>query len=140
MSNRITVKGAEHLMRALNRLTTKVARKHNRAATRSAVGAMAKIIKPEVPKDEGVTRAATTYKVFGKGLNVGGVVGADIAKMQAGEERPYNVDWLVEMGHVAPDGTFVPPSGYMRRTAPSALARGERVYADRLAYLIDSEI
>jgi hypothetical protein len=129
----IKVKGADRLLKKLKRLEKKDAAAAQRKAAAAGGRAMAKVIRPEVPKDEGVTRKATTFKTVGRGRNAGAIAGADMAKLTEGEARPSNVDHLLEYGHVTPEGIFVPPSGYFRRTAPQATAAGEAAYIAKLS-------
>lgn len=139
----VKAKGFEQLKRKLDRLEKKAARRVNRRAIRSATAVLLKAVKKATPKDEGVLRRMQTSKVFGKGLSLSGIVGADVTKLQEAEssgQRPSNIDWLVEEGHVAPDGTFVPPSGHMRRAQAEATPRALAVYRQKLAEGIEQEL
>jgi HK97 gp10 family phage protein len=130
----IQIKGAEKLQKKLDQLAKKDARKALRAATRAGTAALLKGVKREVPVDEGDLKRAQTSKVTGRGSNLNGIVGADVAKLKDGESkgRPSNIDHLVEFGHVATDGTFVPPSGYVRRGSAQSLPTAQQKFASVL--------
>lgn len=128
----IAVKGMSNLLKKLNRLERSGAKTALRKATRAGTAVLRAAVRAETPVDEGVLRRAVTSKVGGRGLSLYGVAGADVAKLEADESRPGNIDWLVEFGHVAPDGTFIPPSGFMRRAEASAMPRAEAVFIQRL--------
>jgi hypothetical protein len=133
----IKTKGFDKLLKKLAGIDKKVARPALRKAVRAGTSVIGKAVKAEVPVDEGVLKRATATKVSGRGLSLTGRAGADVAKLEADERRPSNVDQLVEGGHITPDGVFVPPSGHMRRAAESALPRAEVVVEQRLAQEIE---
>lgn len=138
----VKAKGFDNLKRKLDRLEKKAARRVNRRAIRSATAVLLKAVKKATPKDEGVLRRMQTSKVFGKGLSLSGIVGADVTKLQKAEssgQRPSNIDWLVEEGHVTPGGTFVPPSGHMRRASAEAMPRALAIYRQKLTEGIEQE-
>lgn len=139
-----TLRGFDKLLRKLEGLERKGAKRAMRKATRAGTAVLLKAVKKATPKDEGVLRKMQTSKVYGRGLSMAGIVGADVAKLQAAESdprnpRPSNIDHLVEEGHVAPDGTFVPPTGYMRRAADSAMPAAAAKYTQVLAAEIERE-
>jgi HK97 gp10 family phage protein len=128
----VKMRGFDKLLKKLNRLAKSDARAAQRKATRAGTSVLLKAVRAETPKDDGALRRAQTSKVVAKGTGASGIVGADVAKLESDERRPSNVDWLVEYGHVAPDGTFVPPSGHMRRAADQAMPQAEAAYVARL--------
>src|SRR5690606_8106938 len=135
----VKTKGFDKLLRKLNALSKTGARRAQRKAVRAGTAVLLKAVKAATPKDEGVLRRAQASKVTGRGLSIAGIVGADVAKLEADERRPSNIDWLVEEGHVAPDGTFVPPSGYMSKASAEAMPRAEAAYRAKLAEEIERE-
>lgn len=132
MAAPIRVKGAEQLIAKLQKLERVTARAANRKATRAGTAVLAKAVKAETPVDEGMLKRSQTSKVTSKDLFAVGTVGADQDKLNSAHEedkdRPTNIDWLVEYGHVAPDGRFVPPSGAMRRASAAAMPEAEAKY------------
>lgn len=135
----IKTKGFGELARKLEGLSKTGARRANRKAMRAGTRVLLKAVKAQTPVDTGALRRAQTSKLIGRGLNLGGIVGADADKLAADEKRPSNIDWLVEEGHISPDGTFIPPSGYMRRAAAGAMPQAETVYRQTLAAEIERE-
>jgi hypothetical protein len=139
----MSFKSLDRLQKQLERLGKKGARRAMRRATRSATAVLAKAVKSEVPVDEGLLRKAMSYKVSGRGLKMSGIVGADVAKLQADNAsdatRPTNIDHLVNDGHVAPGGTFIPPDGFMQRGAEKGMPAAERKYIDTLEYGLEIE-
>lgn len=140
------MRGFDQLHKKLARLARSGAKSGAARAQRKAVRAgttvLAKAVRAAVPTDEGVLKRMQASRVSGRGLRASGRVGADVDKLKAAEsegKRPSNIDWLVEEGHVAPDGTFVPPSGYMRRAAASAMPAAMAAYAAKLAEEIERE-
>lgn len=133
--------GGRRLRRKLEELSFKKIRTINRQAIRFAMTPVAKAVRQEVPRDEGDLKKATASKVYGSGLNVGGVVGADAAYARTNEDgitkRPSNYDHLVEFGHVNADGSFTPPNGYMRRAQEKSLPQAEKRYADKVKQLVE---
>lgn len=135
----VKVKGFDRLLNKLQGLERAGARRAQRKAIRAGTKVLLKAVKAATPVDEGVLRRMQTSKVYGKGLNLAGIVGADADKLATDEKRPSNIDWLVEEGHIAPDGTFVPPSGYMRKASAEAMPQAEAVYRQTLAAEIEKE-
>lgn len=136
----IKTKGFDKLMKKLRGMDRKVARPALRKAIRAGTNVIGKAVKASVPVDEGVLKKATATKVSGRGLSLSGRVGADVAKLEADERRPSNVDALVEYGHVTPEGKFVPPSGHIRRAADSSLPRAEAIVEQKLAQEIEKAL
>jgi HK97 gp10 family phage protein len=132
----VTVRGADKLLAKLDKLAGPVARRALRNATRAGTRVLVQAVKAAAPVDEGKLKRAQSSSIVGRGLSLGGVVGADAAKLksdnQANPDRPTNIDHLVEEGHVTPDGRFVPPAGYMRRAAAASMPAAEQAFTDRL--------
>lgn len=143
----IKIKGFERLQRQFDNLEKKAAKRVLNKSMRRATAVILKTVRASTPKDEGLLRKMQTSKIGGKGLRKFGVVGADVSKLEAaaaGQEgmpgyRPSNIDWLVENGHVTPEGKFVPPSGHMRRAADEAIPRAEKVFVDTAELEIERE-
>lgn len=135
----VSMKGFDKLTKKLNHLHRYAARRAMRKATRAGTTVLLKAVRAATPKDEGILRKAQSSKIHGRKSNIAGIVGADVAKLEADERRPSNIDWLVEEGHVAPDGTFVPPAGYMKRASAEAMPRAESAYRAKLAEEIEKE-
>jgi HK97 gp10 family phage protein len=140
----VQIKGLKKLMARLSNLEKKAAKRANRKAIRAGTAILKQAVKVSTPVDEGLLKKAQTSKVIGKGSNLGGIVGADVEKLKADSDdsagqRPVNIDWLVEYGHVAPNGTFIPPSGYMRRAQAEAMPKAEAAYIAKLKQEIERE-
>lgn len=136
------MKGFDSLLKKLYGLEKKGAGSAMRKAMRAGTSVLLKAVKAATPKDEGLLRKMQASKVYGRGLSLAGLVGADVDKLEAAGAagtRPSNIDWLVEQGHVTPGGKFVPPSGYMRRAADTAMPAAEAAYINRLRAEIDRE-
>ncbi len=140
MPRPVQLKGVKELKAKLARLEKQAARKAVRAGARAGTKVLLDALRPHVPVDKGILRREQTSKVMGKGLDVGGIVGADQTKLDNTEGRPSNIDWLVEYGHVTPDGIFVPPSGYVRRTAASAMPAAEKAATARMKEEIEKAL
>lgn len=138
------VEGLAELRRKLATMgNQKTARKINRKAMRSGTAVMTKGIKNAAPVDEGILKKSIANKVAGRGMNITGIIGSDVAKLKQSaatdKTRPTNIDWLTEFGHVAPDGTFVPPSGRMRATASATLPASERKIVEVIKAELEKE-
>jgi hypothetical protein len=71
-------------------------------------------------------------KITGRGFKISAIAGADINFVGDGGERPGKYDHLVIKGHVAPDGTMVPPNDFISRAAAQSRSAAEARYADKL--------
>lgn len=126
------IKGADKLMKRIERLEKKDAKNAMRAAIRAGTAIILKAVKAATPVDEGVLRRMQTSKVKLRGLGGFGVVGADVAKLRGDAKRPSNIDHLVEYGHTTPEGKVVPPSGYMRKASEQAMPAAEAAFIAKL--------
>lgn len=126
------IKGAEKLMKRLQRLEKKDAKNAMRAGLRAGTAIILKAVKAATPVDEGVLRRMQASKVRLKGLGGLGIVGADVAKLRGDAKRPPNIDHLVEYGHVMPNGAFAPPTGYMRKASEQAIPAAEAAFIAKL--------
>lgn len=136
------MKGFDKLLRKMDGLTKQGAKRANRKATRAGTTVLLRAVRTATPRDEGLLRRMQASKLTSRGSSAAGIVGADVDKLKAAEasgNRPSNIDWLVENGHVAPNGTFIPPSGYMRRAAATAMPAAESAYRSKLAQEIEQE-
>ena len=123
------IEGYDALLKTLQTYGNKVAKTAVRKATRAGTAVLRNAVKAETPVDQGVLKKLQDAKVKTRGFAAVGIVGANVDGLlqahQDNPKRPTNIDWLVENGHVAPDGTFVPPSGYMRRASAAAMPEAE---------------
>ena len=135
------VQGIDKLVRKLATLEKKAAKRAVRKAIRAGTTIVAKAVKAGTPVDDGRLKKAQTSKVAAKRNAAVGVIGADQGKLDADatEGRPSNIDWLVEYGHVATDGTVIPPSGHHRRAEAASLPRAQQAIARKLAEEIERE-
>jgi hypothetical protein len=133
----IQVRGIEKLRKKLRQLERKTARRAIAKAVRAGAVVLRRAVRDDTPVDEGVLKRMQDYKLIGKGMRRAAVIGANVQKLQQAHSedpsRPTNIDHLVEEGHTAPDGTVVPPSGYMRRAAAEAMPKAEKRVTDVLA-------
>ena len=131
----VKLQGFDQLIKTLQTYGNKTAKAAGRKAVRAGTTVLKSAIKSEVPVDEGLLKKTIDLSVSSKGGTFRGKVGADVADLKADHEsdhdRPNNIDYLVNDGHVAPDGRFVPPNGFMQRGAakgmPAAQAKAEQV-------------
>ena len=139
----LKIKGMDKLLKKLARLEKGGARRAMRKATVAGTTVLRTAVRAAVPVDEGLLKKATSSRVSGKGNRMTGRVGADVAKLKSANasdsSRPTNIDHLVEFGHVGPDGSFVPPSGYMRQSSAAAMPAAEAKYVSKLAEEIERE-
>lgn len=142
MSQTIQLKGFEQLLGRLERLEKAGAKRAMRRAMQKATAVLLKEVKAQVPVDEGLLKRAQTSKLAGRGLVIRGIVGANVAKLKeydAAAQRPTNIDWLVEYGHVTEDGRVIPGNGFMRRAAQNASATAYATLVTVLAAEIEKE-
>ena len=130
----IETKGFKELVALLKDYGPKIAKPAIRKAVRAGGTILKAAVKAEVNVEHGDLKKAQDVVVRNRGYRFTAVVGADVAKLQEkhGQDHTYptNIDHLVEFGHMNPDGSFTPPSGYMRRAAtamPAAQAKAESV-------------
>lgn len=135
----IKIKGADRLLKRLAD-APKEARKAQRKATTVAGRAMAAELRPYVPVDEGILRKATSFKTFGKGDSMTAIAGADLKKLTPDKSRPSNVDYLVEFGHVSPNGIFIAPRPYLRNHAAAINQAGLSAYISALSAAVKAAI
>ncbi|MGC4030253.1 MAG: HK97 gp10 family phage protein [Tepidisphaeraceae bacterium] len=136
------VRGLDRLLKKLGRLEKTAAKRVVRKAIRAGTTIVGKAIKAETPVDQGKLKKAQTTRVTSRRNRATGVAGADQDKLNAdaeGGKRPSNIDWLVDQGHVAPDGTVIPPSGYHRRAEDKAMPAAVAAMEKKLAEEIERE-
>ena len=134
MNARLKITGLEALNRKLQNLASE--RKQAtilRKAARAGIGPVVKALKREVPVDKGGLKKSQDRKITGKGFKVSAIAGADVNYVDADGEHPGKVDHLVVHGHVAPDGTVVPPNDFVSRAADASMDEAHAKYADKLA-------
>lgn len=143
MSIKITIKGAARLERTLNALPRRGARRANRKATSAGATVLLRAVRAATPVDEGLLKKAQDRKIVGKDMSITAIVGANLERLKADSEafgrtasgepiRPYNIDHLVEFGHVTKGGKLVPPNGYMRKASGSAMPAAEQRFINKL--------
>lgn len=147
MSKGIEIQGMERLKKKLNRLERRSAKAVVRKSARAGGAILLKGVRASVPVNEGLVKKMMTLKVSNRGLSATSIVGADVAKLQnaanAPEEspefRPSNIDHLLEYGHTNPDGSFTPPTGFMRYAADAYMPAAEAAYVAKAASEIEKE-
>lgn len=144
MARGVTIKGADRLMKTLSSLERRGAKRALRKATSAAATVLTRAVKASVPVDQGLLKKAQDSKTVQRGYLMSAIIGANVARLKtdsaADPTRPTNIDHLVEFGHVAPDGSVVPPDSYMRRAADSAMPAAEARYVSKLAEEIEREM
>lgn len=140
-SVKIQISGAKELISQLRHLQKEsTAGKILRRAVNLATTPILQAARQECPVDQGDLRRAQTKKVSGKRLTYNGIVGADANYVGEDGSKPSHYDHLVEDGHVAPDGTVVPPTGYLRRAWDQSIATAQAKYETTLAEGIEKEV
>lgn len=139
----IKIRGAQKLLKKLDYLEKKGARRALRKAVSAGTTVLKQGVREETPVDKGYLRKAQDSKVSGRGLSLSGKVGANVAKLNEESSqdagRPTNIDHLVEFGHANTDGSFTPGSGYMRRAAAKSMPAAEARFTEKLAEEIEKE-
>lgn len=113
------------LLYILEKLPRKVAAPITRSAVRGGAAVMSNTIKLFVPVEYGLLKGTQGYKVRTLKTASMGWVGSVVEKMKEkhfARERPTNIDYLANYGHIAgisthplapPPGTYVPGAFYM---------------------------
>ncbi|MEM6560039.1 MAG: HK97-gp10 family putative phage morphogenesis protein [Planctomycetota bacterium] len=113
------LQGDRALQKALRKLGDKAARKVSRSAVSAAATPVAKAARRNAPKESGLLRKSIGRRVrtYTERGTVIALVGPrrNFSGEHEGERRvPANYAHLVENGHLAPDGSFVPPKPFLR--------------------------
>lgn len=107
MKNNIEIKGLNKAIKKLHKITDQKAKKKMlRKTVNAAAGELAKTVRKNYPKREGVTKRMITHKVTASKDGYYGWVGADVKKLQADEKRPNNIDYLIEYGTSTSTGKY----------------------------------
>ena len=133
-------------MRPLKGWTSqRVQRKVVRQAVNRALTPTLKAARNAAPEDTGLLREslAKKTKTYADTGTIVGIVGPDKETQGTDAEGKPRVPWryahLVEDGHVAPDGTVVPPHPFMRPAFDSTEEEMKQVMTERLAAGIEKE-
>lgn len=123
-------------MEQFQRLPDKVNRKVGRAAVSAGVTVVLRQARSEVPIDEGTLRASLGRKVknYPSSQLTVGIAGSRIS----GNKRGYHAH-LVEHGHVAADGSFVPGNPWLARAVAAAEGQAIERMQRKLFAGIDKE-
>ncbi len=133
------LKGDDQLMALLTQLPGRVASKVNRAAVTKATTPILNAVKGRVPVASGLLRKSMVKKVTNRKTKAKGIIGASSKVTGPNGEQPFRYDHLVEFGHVAPDGTVVPPNPFMREGWEQSEATARTMYAAAMADGIEAE-
>ena len=147
MSKAVEIKGMDKLKKKLERLERRGAKAVVRKAARAGGTVLLRGVRSSVPVNEGLVKKMMALKVSNRGLSATSIVGADVARLQnaanapeeSPEHRPSNIDHLLEYGHVNRDGSFTPPTGFMRYAADATMPAAEAAYTSKLASEIERE-
>lgn len=132
-SNGVKISGLDTLLRRLSALASESKQKTIlRKSARAGIAPIVKAEKRNCPVDKGNLKKAMDRKITGRGFRISALAGADINYVGEGGERPGKYDHLVIRGHVAPDGSVVPPNDFITRAADQSKAQAEAKYAEKM--------
>lgn len=116
------------LMRDLDRLSDAVETRVSRKAVMAGSSPILREMKSEVPEDEGTLRKSLgrKSKVYGRETAV-----AMTGPRVRGKHQGYH-GHLIERGHIAADGSFVPGDPFMERAQKQSEAAARRAMLDKL--------
>jgi len=141
----LQMKGFTQTLATLRTLQKKTAKAAMRKAVRAGTTIIKAAVKADMTVDKGLLKKAEDMRLVTNGMRFIGVAGANKAKLEAAhtiDGRPTNIDWLVNFGHVAPNGRFVPPSAHTYEAGdaaqPAAQARMEQVLTETIESLATS--
>ena len=133
MSQAVKITGMDRLLKKLGALASESKQKVIlRKAARAGIAPVVKAEKAECPVDKGNLKHAIDRKITGKGFKMSAIAGADINFVGDDGERPGKYDHLVVKGHVAEDGTVVPPNDFITRAANQSLGTAHDRYGAKL--------
>ena len=133
------VTGAAALEKKLKALAYEGSKKANRRAVNAGTTPLLRAVKAATPTDSGSLRRAMTKKVSGKGYAVNGKVGAARDYVGPDGQQPAHYLHLVELGHIAEDGTAVPPAAPLRKGYDSGVGPARAAYQAKLKDQIEKE-
>lgn len=138
MSLSVKITGMDKLLKQLDALGSQAKQKTVlRKCARAGIAPIVRAEKKNCPVDKGNLKQALDRKITGHGFKISAIAGADINFVGAGGERPGKYDHLVIKGHVAPDGTVVPPNDFISRAAAQSRGQAEAKYAAKMATEIE---
>ena len=138
MAARLEMSGFDELIKTLKELGgPRLARKANRRAVNLATTELLDAARSNCPEDKGDLKAALTKKVYGKGFQINGIVGADAEYVAANGDKPSHYDHLVEFGHQEHGGNTVPPHPFLRPAWDEAQGEAQARYAEVLTEEIE---
>jgi HK97 gp10 family phage protein len=133
VANGIKITGLDTLLRKLEALASQSKQKTIlRKAARAGIAPVVKAEKAECPVDEGNLKRSLDRKIGGKGFKISAIAGADINYVGDDGKRPGKYDHLVVRGHVAEDGTVVPPNDFISRAGEQSRGQAEAKYTEKL--------
>lgn len=153
----VKITGDKALQRLLRDLPGRVANRVNRRAVDLATTPILQAVKDECPVDEGDLLKAQIKKVYSRGMQANGIVGADANYTGQGGKRlgkderaaalnmgsdvkiPSKYDHLVTYGHVTPDGTTTTPNPYLQRAWAESVGGALAKYESQVASGVESE-
>ena len=134
MASRMKITGLDRLYKKLEALgSEKKMKPILRKCARAGIAPVVKAEKANCPVDQGNLKRALDRKITGRQFRISAIAGADINVVGENGERPGHYDHLVIRGHVAPDGTVIPPNDFIGRAADQSLGAAEQKYADKAA-------
>jgi HK97 gp10 family phage protein len=132
------LRGERELIRQLKHLAEKGVKRASRKAVNAAGTPILKAIRSRCPAEEGEMKKCLAKKVITRDKRFDVIVGCDTKKLRT-IPRPSNVDYLVEFGHTAPDGTVTPPHPFVRPGAAESESAALSAYTAKLATEIENE-
>jgi HK97 gp10 family phage protein len=133
MASKIKIEGLDKLLKKLADLSSESKQKVIlRKSARAGIAPVAKAERAECPEDKGNLERALDKKIGGKGFRISAIAGADINYVGDDGAKPGHYDHLVIRGHVAEDGTVIPPNDFISRAYEQSKAEAEARYTAKL--------
>jgi HK97 gp10 family phage protein len=136
----LQLEGDKALAKVFKTLGPKVQRRVLRSAVNAATTPVTKAAKAkaDASKQSGLLKKALGKKTksYSKSMTVVGIVGArtNVIGEYKGKKRwPAKYSHLVEKGHIARDGSFVPPKPFLQPAMDETKAQAVNVMKDKLA-------
>ncbi|HEX8348651.1 MAG TPA: hypothetical protein VF598_01695 [Hymenobacter sp.] len=127
----------------LKGLQSKTAQKRvMRAGVRTAAANTKKVMKSNMPKDEGDLRISVIIVIRNKGYRFTANVGAGDSYSRADGKHPngktpYFYDHLANEGYETRDGRSIPGSHYVERTADATKSQNQQIMMSKAIVEID---
>jgi HK97 gp10 family phage protein len=137
-SRNATLTGDKELARALRKLGGKVERKYTRQAVNVAATPILKDARRKVPEQTGTLKLSLgkrvrTYKRSGTVMALVGPKTNVEAEFKGRVRKPKFYAHLVENGHIASDGSFVPAQPFLRPAFDENVDKSRQIVAKKLA-------